>query len=78
MSRISSAARSPSSVLVGGIRMSTTATSGRWRADLAQELLRVAGLGHHLEPVLLVEQAHDALAQQHRVVRHHHAQEAVA
>ena len=32
--RISTAARRPSSVLVGGIRMSTTATSGRWAKTL--------------------------------------------
>src|SRR4029453_14288902 len=34
LERISSAARRPSSVLVGGMRMSTTATSGLWAPTL--------------------------------------------
>ena len=38
------AARSPSSVCVGGIRMSTTATSGLCMRDVAQQILGVAGL----------------------------------
>ena len=49
--RIASAARSPSSVWVGGIRMSMIATSGRARGP-RQELVRVAGLGDDLEPGL--------------------------
>ena len=43
--RISCAARRPSSVWVGGIRMSTIATSGSCCVDLAQQLVGVAGLG---------------------------------
>src|SRR4051812_8326455 len=42
------------------------------RADLADEVLRVARLRHHVEAGAL-EQHHDALAQQHGVVGHHYA-----
>ena len=48
-SRISRAARMPSSVWVGGMRMSTIATSGLCIADVAQEVVGVAGLCDDLE-----------------------------
>ena len=51
----------------GGMRMSMTATSGLCARDLAQQVLGVAGLAHDLDAGLL-EQPHDALAQQHRVL----------
>ena len=65
--RISSAARRPSSVWVGGIRMSTIATSGLCARTCAQQLVGVAGLSDDLEAGF-PEQARDALAQQHAVV----------
>ena len=52
---------------VGGIRMSTIATSGLCMRDVPQQVVGVARLRDHLEARLL-EQAHDALAQEHRVV----------
>ena len=61
------AARSPSSVCVGGMRMSTIATSGRQRSTSCEQLLRVRGQPSDLEAGL-VEQAREPLAQQQRVV----------
>ena len=48
---------------VGGIRMSTIATSGRCSRTAAQELVGVAGLGDDLE-ARLHEQARDAFPQE--------------
>ena len=68
--RIRWAATMPSSVCVGGILMSTIATSGsrprRWISPLP------LGLPHDLDPGF-VEQARDALAREHRVVGDHDA-----
>ena len=52
---------------VGGIRMSTIATSGRCSRTAAQELVGVAGLADDLEAGL-DEQPGDPLAQEERVV----------
>ena len=68
----SRAARRPSSVWSGGMRMSTTATSGLCGAHLAQQVLGVAGLADDLDAGLL-EQRAIALAQQHRVLGDHDA-----
>ena len=65
----------PSSVCVGGIRMSTIATSGLCIADLRQQILGGARLADDLEARVL-EQARDPLAQQHGVVGENDAQAA--
>ena len=65
--RICCAARSPSSVLVGGIRTSTIATSGLWARTLRSSSSASPAWPTTSMPGLL-EQPHDALAQQHRVV----------
>ena len=65
--RILRAARSPSSVWLGGIRTSITRDVGLVGADLAQQVLGVAGLAGDLEAGVL-EQAHETLAQQHGVL----------
>ena len=49
-SRIACAARSPSSVWVGGIRTSTIAASGHVLVDRRQQLVGVARLPHDLDP----------------------------
>ena len=66
-SRITFAARSPSSVCVGGIRMSTIATSGRVRSTQVEQLVSVGREPDDLETGLL-EQSGEALAQDHRIV----------
>ena len=70
-SRTTRAARSPSSVKVGGIRTSTTTASGRVRGHRAQELLAVALGGGHLVPGL-GEQPGQPLPQQHGVLGDHY------
>ena len=57
---------------VGGMRMSTTATSGLCIATCRSRSSGRAGLRDDLEARLL-EQARDALAEQHRVVGQHDA-----
>ena len=52
---------------VGGIRMSTIATSGLCARTAEQEPVGVAGLGHDVEPGL-DEQPRDPLPEQERVV----------
>ena len=71
--RIASAARSPSSVCVGGIRMSTIATSGRCSRIAREQAVGVADLGDDVEAGV-DEQPGDALAQEHRVVGEHEPQ----
>ena len=61
------AARTPSSRNVGGIRTSSTATSGAQLADLGEQGFRVAVGADGLEAGL-VEQPDETLAQQHGVV----------
>ena len=56
------AARIPSSVPVGGIRMSVTTTSGRSVAAAAHERVVVGAGRHDLEVVLGVDELLDALA----------------
>ena len=70
--RIPRAARSPSSVWFGGMRTSTTATSGLCAPTLRSRSSRVAGLSDDLEAGIL-EQPNDPLAQQHGVVGDHDA-----
>ena len=65
--RISIAARSPSSVLSGGIWTSTIATSGLCAATLRTQVGRVGGLGDDLE-ARVAQQPHDPLAQQRLVL----------
>ena len=60
----------PSSVCVGGIRMSTTAASGRFSGDLADEGLRVTHCCHDVDPGV-GEDGGDALPGEHRVVGDH-------
>ena len=72
-SRIASAARRPSSVCVGGIRMSMMATSGSCSRTAARSGLGIAGLGDHVEAGL-GEQPCDALAEEDRVVGEDDAQ----
>ena len=64
------AARTPSSVCVGGIRMSMTATSGCLRAIAPIRLDGVPDLGGDLEAGV-GEDARDALADQRGVVGDH-------
>ena len=52
---------------VGGIRMSTSATSGRGEADLAEEPLGVLRLGDDVDAGV-GEEADDPLAGEHDVV----------
>ena len=66
-SRICFAARSPSSVCVGGIRMSTTATSGWCMATWRSRSSAFPDCATTSKPDVL-EQPRDALAQQHRVL----------
>ena len=66
-SRISFAARSPSSVCVGGILMSTIAMSGLYERTFSSRSSAVP-LCPTISNPLSVEQAGDALAQEHRVV----------
>ena len=68
--RIARAATSPSSVWVGGIRMSTIAMSGGSASMAASSSLAVSGLGGDLEPGL-AEQRGDPLADEQVVVRDH-------
>ena len=70
--RIWRAARRPSSVWVGGMRMSTTATSGRCVVDRREQPVEVAGQRDDVEAGRL-EHAGDALAQQQRVLADHDA-----
>ena len=65
--RISAAARRPSSVCVGGMRTSTIATSGLWALTLRSRSSASPAWRDDVEARLL-EQARDALAQQHGVV----------
>ena len=58
---------------VGGMRMSTIATSGSCWRTLQEQLVGVARLADDLEARIL-EQAGDALAEQHRVVGDHDPQ----
>src|SRR5215469_11600331 len=67
------AARRPSSVWVGGIRTSTTDTSGRCLSTASTRAGPSPTNGYHLVTVL-GEQADQALTQQHRVVGHHDPQ----
>ena len=71
-SRIFFAATSPSSVWVGGMRMSTTATSGLCIATWTEQILRVSDWATTRTPP--PRAAARSLAQQHRVVREHDAQ----
>ena len=57
----------PSSVWVGGSRMSTIAMSGACCPDLQQQLVGVVALRDHVEAGV-VEQPGEALAQQHAVL----------
>ena len=66
--RIRWAATRPSSVWVGGIRMSTIATSGRVAAHLAQQRRRASSACADDVDAGVLEQAHDPLAGQHRVL----------
>ena len=66
------AARSPSSVWVGGIRISTIATSGLVRSHKLEQRIAVCGEPDDLEAGFL-EQAGEALAQDHGVVGQHYA-----
>ncbi len=66
------AARSPSSVCVGGIRMSTIATSGLRALDQLEQRVAVAGEPDDLEAGFL-EQPGEAFAQDHRVVGQRYA-----
>ena len=61
------AARSPSSVCVGGMRTSTIATSGLWAPTLRSRSSASPAWADDLEARVL-EQAREALAQQHGVV----------
>ena len=70
--RIRCAARSPSSVCVGRHADVDDGDVGLVRADLAQEVLRVAGLAGDLEAGLL-QQARETLAQEHGVLGDHDA-----
>ena len=65
--RILRAARRPSSVWVGGMRTSIDRDVGLVGADLAQQVLGVAGLAGDVEARVL-EQAHEPLAQQDGVL----------
>ena len=71
-SRIARAARRPSSVWVGGMRMSTIATSGRCSLHEREQLVAVGGAPDHVEAGL-GEQPREPLAQEHRVVGEDHA-----
>ena len=68
--RIRRAARRPSSVCVGGMRMSVTATSGRCSATAASSESKSPASADDLDPGGL-EHARDALAQQQRVLGDH-------
>ena len=71
--RSSIAARSPSSVCVGGIRMSATATSGSVPGHGGEQRVRVADGGDHLVAAV-GQQPGQALAEQGGVLGDHHAQ----
>ena len=75
--RSSIAARTPSSRNVGGIRTSSTATSGAVCVDLGEQRVGVAVGADRLEPGL-VEEPHEPLAQQHGVLGEHDAQGAAS
>ena len=70
--RIAFAARRPSSVWVGGMRMSTIATSGSVPVDELEKLLGVRGHADDFEPRLL-EQPGQPLSKDHRVVADRYA-----
>ena len=71
-SRIARAARSPSSVCVGGMRMSTIATSGRCASTSASSSSPSAARPDDVE-ARLGEQPREPLAQEHRVVGEDHS-----
>ena len=77
--RSRSAARRPSSVNVGGSRMSMIATSGRDAIDRAQEAVDVTFGGDHVH-ARFGEQPRQALAQQDLVVhdRYSHGRTAIS
>ena len=70
---MTAAARRPSSVCVGGMRMSVTTTSGRCSRTWSRSSSRVACLADHDEAGVL-EHAHDARPQQERVLGHDDAE----
>ena len=70
---MTAAARRPSSVWVGGIRMSVTTTSGRCSRTCVEELLARRCLADHGEASVL-EHAHDTGPQQERVLGHDDAE----
>ena len=71
-SRASIAARTPSSVNVGGSRTSTIARSGLWPPTMRSRPGAVLGLGDDVD-VVLAQQRDDALAQQGLVLGDHDA-----
>ena len=70
--RISWAARSPSSVCVGGMRTSTMATSGRWASIARSSSSGDVRLRHHLD-ARARQQRRDAFADEDAVVRDDYA-----
>ena len=71
LSRSTSAARMPSSVPVGGMRMSVTTTSGLLGLDRGDEGVVVLAHPDHLEVGLGLDQGPDALADEVVVLRQH-------
>ena len=72
--RICLAARMPSSVPLGGIRMSVRTASGCSVADRGEQLVEVGGGADHLDVGRLGQERHCSLADQVVILREHDAQ----
>ena len=68
------AARMPSSVPVGGMRMSVSTTSGAWVSTAASRPVVVPAELDDVDVVLRLEEAGDALAHEKRILGDHHSE----